>query len=323
LCVAPEDVRQWIRPDYGNKTTLDVYTDVVRYCLAQLGHELDFLGFAKYEKDAQTVDTPQGPRSALPSWVPNFSASLELVPIPKVLHVPENAAYLDKRRFAAYDKSAIPNLNGPTIPAYSPLGDAPSRTFIEDRELHVSGVFIDVLKDIIPNKGPDTEAVRAVGVGKGRQWAVESNHRYPTGGTWVDAINRTVVLDVVYDYMGRPSERGGRHDSAFLKKERSELTLTEYRYQMNMRVARTNAVCSRNLGFSRKKYVLMIPDTAEVGDVIWALSGGQALYMLREATRESKQYTFIGECYVHGLMDGEILRMLRVGEAHMEDISLV
>lgn len=319
LCVASHDVRQYIRPDYGNKTILDVYTDVVRYSLTQSGHCLDFLGFAKYQKRAQMV--PQGRRYTWPSWVPDFSASLDLVPIPKVLYVPETKS--DGRRIAALDKRGVPNLNGPTTAAYSPLGDASSRSFIENSELHVSGVFIDVLKDVIQDKGPDMEAVRAVAREKGRQWAVESNHKYPTGGTWADAINRTIVLDLVYDYMGRPSERGGRHDSAFLKKPRAELTLTEYRYQLNMKTARTNAFISRNLGFSRKKYSLIIPDTAEKGDSIWALSGGQALYILREANRGSKQYTFIGECYVHGLMDGEIVRMLRVGEANMEDISLV
>jgi hypothetical protein len=60
-----------------------------------------------------------------------------------------------------------------------------------------------------------------------------------------------------------------------------------------------------------------------VGDVVWALAGGQVLYMLRPVENVLNKYRFIGECYAHGLMDGEVARWLRIGEARMEDISLI
>ena len=80
---------------------------------------------------------------------------------------------------------------------------------------------------------------------------------------------------------------------------------------------------SRSLGLSWKLYTLVIPNTAAIGDELWALGGGQALYILRPMNHRRKQYIFIGECYAHGLMDGEIVRMLHTGEASMQDISLV
>jgi hypothetical protein len=320
LCLAPDDVRRYIRPDYASKTVLDVYTDVVRYYLAQPGHDLDFLGCALYQEEAQVIETPQGVKSVLPSWVPNFSASLDIVPIPKILHVPEN---LDRKGLMFYDKRGVPSNKEALIAAYRPLGDAPSRSFIEDNTLCVSGVYIDILKDIIPNTGPDLEAVRAVAREKGRKWAIDSRHKYFTGESYADAIKRTTVLDLVNDGLGRPSERGGKLDTAFLRKPRAELSLVEYRYQMNMRTAQMKASTLRDLGLSRKLYLLMIPNTAVVGDVIWALAGGQTLYILRPMNREINQYRFIGECYAHGLMDGEIVRRLHLGEARMEDISLI
>ena len=67
LCLASDDVRRYIRPDYGNKTVLHVYTDVVRYYLTQPGHNLDFLGHAMYQEEAQEVETPQGVKSVSPS----------------------------------------------------------------------------------------------------------------------------------------------------------------------------------------------------------------------------------------------------------------
>ncbi|MCJ1315427.1 hypothetical protein MMC15_000746 [Xylographa vitiligo] len=320
LCLASDDVRRHIRPDYASKTVFDVYTDVVQYYLTQPGHELDFLGHALYQEEAQTVETPQGVQSVLPSWVPNLSAKLDIAPIPKILHVPEN---LDRRAFKPYDKRGVPSNKEALTAVYQTLGDAPSRSYIVNGTLCVSGVYIDIIKDIIINTGPDLEAIRTVAREKGRKWDIESKHKYFTGETYVNAMNRTVVLDLVYDEFGRPSERGNKADFAFLRKPRAELSLTEYRHQMNMRIATRKASALRNVGMSQKLYLLMIPNTAVVGDMIWALAGGQALYILRSVNQELNQYKFIGECYAHGLMDGEIVRKLSIGEVRMEDISLV
>ena len=86
-----------------------------------------------------------------------------------------------------------------------------------------------------------------------------------------------------------------------------------------MRSAQRKASALRELGLSQKSYLLMVPNTAVAGD---ALAGGQALYILRSMNRERKQYRFIGECYAHGLMDGEIVRRLHCRGARMEDIFL-
>ena len=49
----------------------------------------------------------------------------------------------------------------------------------------------------------------------------------------------------------------------------------------------------------------LAPAAARVGDRICIFFGGQLLYVLRE--REEIKWEFVGECYVHGLMDGECL----------------
>ena len=183
-------------------------------------------------------------------------------------------------------------------------------------------MYIDALKDIIPNTGPDFEAARAVARETGLKWAVDSKHKYFTGESFGDAINRTLVLDLVYGELHRPSERGGKLDNVFLRRPRAELNLMECRHQMNMRTAQNNASSLRNLGLSQKLYLLMIPNTAVVGEMIWALAEGQALYILRLINREKSQFRFTSECYAHGLMDGEIVK-LNSGQARMEDISLI
>lgn len=319
LCLAPDDVRRYIKPNYAKKTILDVYTDVVRYYLAKPGHELDFLSYAHFQEEAQNLETPQGIKSVLPSWVPDFSAGLDMVPIPKILHVPEN---LDQRRFMPYDRRGIPSNRQALTVAYHPLGDAPSRSFIEADALCVSGVYIDTLIDIMRETGPDPETIRTAARRQGRKWAINSKHKYFTGESFGDAINRTEVLDLVNDEQGEPAARGGRLDHAFLRRSRAELSLGDYRKQMNMRSAQRKASALREMGYSQNSYLLMVPNTAVAGDAIWALAGGQALYILRSMDRGTKRYRFIGECYVHGLMDGEIVRRLRLGDAKKEDLSL-
>lgn len=89
-----------------------------------------------------------------------------------------------------------------------------------------------------------------------------------------------------------------------------------------MRSARNTAFAMRRCAFSQKGYLLMVPYTAVLGDEVWAFAGGRALYVLRPAGREIG-YTFVGECYAHGMMDGEIGTMLKAGELSMQEIHLV
>lgn len=49
----------------------------------------------------------------------------------------------------------------------------------------------------------------------------------------------------------------------------------------------------------------------EEGDIICILFGGKVPYALR---RKDGYYRFLGECYVHGIMDGEAMDMLADGQ---------
>ncbi|OJD38950.1 heterokaryon incompatibility protein [Diplodia corticola] len=61
----------------------------------------------------------------------------------------------------------------------------------------------------------------------------------------------------------------------------------------------------------------MVPPDAEKGDKIVVLKGAKTPVVLREATKERKgnqgpmrqEWTFVGPCYVHGLMDGNAVTM--------------
>jgi hypothetical protein len=64
----------------------------------------------------------------------------------------------------------------------------------------------------------------------------------------------------------------------------------------------------------------LVPRTARVGDEIFVLAGGQVLHVLRPV---GECFQYIGESYVHGLMDGEALQRLDDGTTKVETVRII
>ncbi|KAM6476039.1 HET-domain-containing protein [Trichoderma sp. SZMC 28011] len=79
---------------------------------------------------------------------------------------------------------------------------------------------------------------------------------------------------------------------------------------------------SKNRIFARteSEYYVLGPAVMEKGDVICVLFGGKLPFCLRPVGR---QYLFVGECYAHGLMNGEALDMMTRGECSEEEFEIV
>ncbi|KAF1964026.1 HET-domain-containing protein [Bimuria novae-zelandiae CBS 107.79] len=64
----------------------------------------------------------------------------------------------------------------------------------------------------------------------------------------------------------------------------------------------------RRFCITRKGRFCLLPPTASKGDLICILLGGEVPYVLRRIDNQSQDYyTMVGECYVHGIMDGEAI----------------
>ncbi|KAH0496270.1 hypothetical protein TgHK011_003641 [Trichoderma gracile] len=70
----------------------------------------------------------------------------------------------------------------------------------------------------------------------------------------------------------------------------------------------------RRFAITRGGYFVLGPDALQEGDVVVILRGGKTPFLLREVSRNSADaddaggggsWVLVGECYVHGLMDGE------------------
>ncbi|KAK8201417.1 heterokaryon incompatibility protein-domain-containing protein [Phyllosticta capitalensis] len=327
LCVAGDAVRERFHPDL-EKTTLEVYLDVVRLELGRPDCCLEFLGYAGFAPDKAIV-TFQQDQCAIPSWVPNWSSKVDATPIPKVLHLPTYAEDTRNpvRRFKMdVSSSRVPKRElTSTVAAYKPLAGVALKFSVHGSTISMKGIFLDVLQDFIPTMDPDAviDSGRwATATGeKIRKWKKESNGEYWTGESFDDVLKRTCVLDLVYDDDNRACARGGSRDDEKLRASPDELSIKQLRQQMNVKNACLSGMRSRKFGFSQKKHVAAVPATAQVGDCVWALAGGRLLYVLRPA--EEGRYHFIGECYVHGLMDGWISDRLLADELQLSEVLLV
>jgi hypothetical protein len=66
-----------------------------------------------------------------------------------------------------------------------------------------------------------------------------------------------------------------------------------------------------------KGYLGFGPHRLEEEDLVCVFFGAEVPFILRKLS--SGGYHFVGECYVHGIMDGEVLR----GEYTLEEFDLV
>lgn len=79
------------------------------------------------------------------------------------------------------------------------------------------------------------------------------------------------------------------------------------------------ATFGRRFATTRGGYMGLVRKDVAVGDEVFVLLGGEVLYVLRP---ERDHYLFVGECYLHGLMDGEAMRWLEDGRASVRGLEI-
>ncbi|MCJ1389150.1 hypothetical protein MMC18_002005 [Xylographa bjoerkii] len=315
LCLAPQDIGALTKPDYARKSTMEVYRDVVHVCLKQSSNSLDFLGYAMWIGNPTSLVNSDVAPLSIPSWIPNWHEPLDIEPIPKTIPAKSEP---ERREIHLIDRPGFPSYDGDQIQAFRASGDSQSHARIEDTSLHLRGICCKVVEDI--GSGALTYEEN---LAKETRWRLASNGKYVTGEPFRDTVQRTQAMDPLCDGLGRPSERGGFSSVEFLRKKKEELTEQEYQWQIKMGHAKRKAHLGRTLGRCEGGWMAMLPQRSKAGDGVWALLGGKVLYVLRREGDGGHLYRLIGETYVHGLMDGEAMRRVAVGEAKVEDVILI
>ncbi|EHK21833.1 uncharacterized protein TRIVIDRAFT_222685 [Trichoderma virens Gv29-8] len=78
---------------------------------------------------------------------------------------------------------------------------------------------------------------------------------------------------------------------------------------------------SKNRIFARTSsvYYVLGPVVIEKGDVVCVLFGGRLLFCLRSI---GNRYLLVGECYTHGLMEGEALGIMARGKLSEKEFEI-
>ncbi|KAK0124903.1 hypothetical protein ONS96_008781 [Cadophora gregata f. sp. sojae] len=136
------------------------------------------------------------------------------------------------------------------------------------------------------------------------------------GYSIAQAYTRTLFLDRVLGFP-RKSNEGVRYLANQAWKSAVELGLSR-KLAVGLNVLRAN-VLHRQLMISKKGYIGLGPVPAKKGDLICVLYGCSVPIVLRKV---GKHYILVGECYVHGLMDGEALDLLAIGKATEKEFEI-
>jgi hypothetical protein len=86
------------------------------------------------------------------------------------------------------------------------------------------------------------------------------------------------------------------------------------------RVFKMRGQCRRFVLTETGRMALTLP-AGRSGDVICVLFGGRTPFLLRPML-EPHCYTFLGECFVRGIMDGEVINRWENGEFERELLRL-
>lgn len=306
--------RDTILPDY-ELPTIQIYRGLVAHLLASPDAGLDFLGYT-CRLDNEAAAFVDGGK--LPSWVPNWHHTLDINPLPKILHVqdpsPIHAVHIglvDRRLLAGARTIA-------KVTAYNACGSFTTRdAFIDGRYLRSSGVHIDTVGETMFFSWKAHVRKRTLS-----RWKAQlSKSTYPNGQHFDKALRQVHCADVRNESLPdlTPVSRGYEIDHSLLFGLEEELKIGS---QADMLATLLSTTKLRALCLTKGDRLALVPATSQAGDKVCMLLGGQVLYILRPKGSSSARYEYIGEAYVHGIMDGEISKMVGVGQLSVAQFVL-
>ncbi|KAL6705440.1 hypothetical protein ACN47E_006705 [Coniothyrium glycines] len=134
---------------------------------------------------------------------------------------------------------------------------------------------------------------------------------YPAGGSWHSAMWRTMIGDLVMaEY---PVERANDHHESRFNGIWSRLKQGKPVKESNVLFESLCGILPNHAFFVTKEGYLGIgPPHTQPGDWVWIFHGGQVPFIMRKhhkmvADDGVHWLSLVGDCYLHGIMDGEAL----------------
>ncbi|KAK3179092.1 hypothetical protein OEA41_001231 [Lepraria neglecta] len=273
-----------------------VYRELAEFLIrnAPEGHKLEILGHIDYSARCLRKE-----KESTNSWVPDWRYLLFGWPFGKYVGYGDDAGQ----------------------DAYRAGGSKHEEISFTGTQLGIEGACIDMIKEVsaIANDIDDDSIEQSWGSGL-------DSVVYHTGGETILAFLRTITAEVRSRYGGGRFEhrryRGHAMDWRYELSEHDTLRFEGKEVKENLRTSMKAATHYRRFTWTNRGYMGLMHPRAKERDLICTLYGGQVLYVLRE--HGPNEHSFIGECYIHGLMDGEAFEVFGTnGELDSETFVLI
>jgi hypothetical protein len=149
----------------------------------------------------------------------------------------------------------------------------------------------------------------------------------------LESLWRSLVADQADTFLNRPAPaRWGDAFKTFIEEGKDDLVvepltfkkqegsaLEEFKAQMRVSMVSNDAVVTTEesrIGIARAN--------TKPGDKIVLFQGCSVPLLLRRVPDvQSEQYRLVGECYIHGIMDGELMNEVQTGKYLFEEITII
>lgn len=259
-----------IKVDYNRKIS-ELFSDVVAYYLRHLPVPLDVL------ENSGQLHLDLDVKDGFTTWIPQWQNRLPPDPFVKAVggdQTQYTRIYNALGRSRPMERHAEPSVQPSEI---GPL-------------LTVRGYKVDVIRSV---QYPDLKFNAFEGASVINTWVPQNADKpYPPNVaiTRLEAFLRTIIAD--FDSWSK--SRGNKAPWDFEK----HILLSSHKD-----FSHVHTRCHfRRLAETRKEYLALVDFHVREDDEIFLLYGGSVPYVLRPV---DDKYYFVGECYVHGIMDGE------------------
>jgi hypothetical protein len=136
-----------------------------------------------------------------------------------------------------------------------------------------------------------------------RSWMDDTlGNYYPyTGETYKEAFTTSVVADMRYDPLEKCYSRGGK----FIWSNEQPQTREDLLHSESYDIPLSNVCLGRRFAHTFKGLIGVVPAAAVVGDIVTVISHSSVPLVLRHVV--DSRYKLVGECYIHGIMDGKAI----------------
>jgi Heterokaryon incompatibility protein (HET) len=188
-------------------------------------------------------------------------------------------------------------------------------------ELRLRGVYVDtvvevgeILTDESSTEPSDEQLVSIISSWKKiltRFMSGRVDGNYIGGGAWINAFWRTMLGDLIMDSEA-PLRRATSSDRQQFDSFIENLSFNETYYSLRQMVV------NQAFFITQGGYIGLGPPTVLAGDAVWVLFGANVPFVLsprgdttwqdpKEAKLNSGSYHFVGDAFVCGIMDGEVV----------------